>query len=265
MLQIKNILCDILDYAYPESEKLGQYKKFYVEISEKNMKSFHGDYNPKNHHIRIFNLYRSDAAVIATTIHELTHHVDHVNRGKSDHSAEFYRIFKHLLYTALDMSLFTKEDFLDAMADASDSRKIAGMITDYEPSDIGYKKSYKRLIVNNGYEHKDFLKSQGFSYNKINHVWELEAEEDVIYRMARTLSNKRINCEVVKAGTMSFNKSLFLVATKGTYEVRDQLKAEGFTFDKKKKAWKKQVEQNQAQEILKQISHNISNVTFKIM
>ncbi len=134
MLQVKNILCDLVDYAYDDNNpKKDLYKKFYIEVSEQNKKSFHGDYNIKTHHIRIFNTYRDDASIIVTTIHELTHHIDNCNRGTSDHSKEFYTIFEHLLKTGLNMGLFSKEQFFAATADASDSKKVRKMIEDYEP------------------------------------------------------------------------------------------------------------------------------------
>lgn len=82
MIKIKNILCDVLDYAYPDSDKLGEYKRFYVEMINETRKGFHGDYHGMTHHIRIYNLYRDDASIVVTTLHELAHHVDHVNRGE---------------------------------------------------------------------------------------------------------------------------------------------------------------------------------------
>ena len=60
MIKIKNILCDVLDYAYPDSDKLGEYKRFYVEMINETRKGFHGDYHGMTHHIRIYNLYRDD-------------------------------------------------------------------------------------------------------------------------------------------------------------------------------------------------------------
>lgn len=39
MIQIKNILCDLVDYAYRDNPKLEQYKHFYIEVSN-NFMSF---------------------------------------------------------------------------------------------------------------------------------------------------------------------------------------------------------------------------------
>lgn len=138
MIKIKNILCDVLDYAYPDSDKLGEYKRFYVEMINETRKGFHGDYHGMTHHIRIYNLYRDEASIVVTTLHELAHHVDHVNRGKLDHGKEFYAVYKQLLHTALNMHLFDKEQFINATRDASDSNKVAKMINDYIPEDVSY-------------------------------------------------------------------------------------------------------------------------------
>ena len=44
MIKIKNILCDVLDYAYPDSDKLGEYKRFYVEMINETRKGFQDVY-----------------------------------------------------------------------------------------------------------------------------------------------------------------------------------------------------------------------------
>lgn len=54
MLQVKNILCDLVDYAYKDNPKLENYKRFYIEVSEQNRNTVHGYYNERTHYIRIF-------------------------------------------------------------------------------------------------------------------------------------------------------------------------------------------------------------------
>ena len=82
MFKVKQILSDLIDQTYEGNEKLDAYKRFYVELINEERKSFHGDYHIKTHRIRIFNLYRDEAAIVATTIHEVAHHIDAVNRGE---------------------------------------------------------------------------------------------------------------------------------------------------------------------------------------
>lgn len=39
MLQVKNILCDLVDYAYKDNPKLENYKRFYIEVSEQKIET----------------------------------------------------------------------------------------------------------------------------------------------------------------------------------------------------------------------------------
>lgn len=239
MIQLKNILCDLVDYAYSDNLNLEQYKHFYIKVSNENRNSFHGDYDGKTHRIRIFNTYRDDAAIIATTIHELTHHIDTCNRGRSDHSKEFYDIFEHLLKTALDMSLFNKEQFLAATADASDSGKIRKVITDYEPVSVGYKENISIIRVHNCYDIKDKLKEREYHYNSVEKAWEIEtsdtaAEERYLKHLKADISYD------VSNSLMSFQKKNYICAGQGSYNIKDCLKNKGFFFDKKNKTWKKE-------------------------
>lgn len=239
MLRIKQILNDIVDTAYADSEKKDLYKKFYVEVSAQNMKSFHGDYRSTNHHIRIFNTYRDDASIVVTTIHELTHHVDFVNRGKTDHSKEFYSVFKDLLFAALDMNLFTVDKFLSATSDASDSNKVKAIIKDYVPKEIGYKNDKNLISVKNGYAAKEVLKSRGYMFNKVNGTWEREVESECMQAEKFFLENLYLQYEVTSATSIAFSKKTYIVAGKGSFEIRDKLKQDGFSYDSKLKSWKK--------------------------
>lgn len=239
MIQLKNILCDLADYAYRDNPKLEQYKHFYIEVSHENRNSFHGDYNERMHRIRIFNTYRDDAAIIATTIHELTHHIDTCNRGRSDHSKEFYIVFEHLLKIALDMKLFNKEQFLAATADASDSGKIRNMIKDYEPVSVGYKENISIIRVHNCYDIKNELKERGYHYNSVEKAWEIETSDVVAEE--RYLKHLKADASYdVSNNFMSFNRKSYICAGQGSYDIKDYLKDNGFFFDKKIKAWKKE-------------------------
>lgn len=239
MLEIKMILNDLVDYTYGHSDQLSKYKAFYVEFIDARRKGFHGDYHLKTHHIRIFNLYRDDSAIIATTIHELAHHIDQVNRGTSSHGKEFYAEYKKLLYTALDMKLFDKEQYLNATRDASDTNKVKKMIAEYEPNDIGYQKNSKRIIVKNGYEIRDALKDAGFRFNHVNKTWEKVIPDHLLDEMKIYLQMHHAEFDVVDPLAISFGGSYCLYATDGSYDARDRLKEEGFFYDRNHKCWKK--------------------------
>ena len=176
MFYIKQVLEDIVDTAYAGHPKLPYYKRFYVEISPKTLKSKHGDYNCQTRHIRIFNPDRDQDNIIVTTIHELAHHIDNVNRGTSDHSPAFYIEYGRLAKAALDMGIFNLHAFLSATRDARDANKIKKILEGYRPKDNGYKADTVRFIIQNGYDIRDKLKEMGYRWNPSSKVWQKEMD-----------------------------------------------------------------------------------------
>lgn len=240
MIQVKNILCDIIDNTYGKHPNTTMYKKFYIEISERNLKSRHGDYHPKYKKICIYNLYRDDAAIIATTIHELAHHVDFINRGTTNHDNEFYSVFKILLYSALDMKIFKIEDFLNANKDAADSNKITKMIEFYHPKETNYKKNITKVVVKNCFDVKNKLKEQNYYYNAINKTWEKEIDNNSINNEISFLKELKVEYEIMDANTITFEKVRYMYIGEGSFEIKEKLKEFGFVFDGKSKSWKKE-------------------------
>lgn len=180
MYRIKILLNNLVEYAYPHSPKQKAYKAFYVEYIDKEFKSKHGDYNTKNKHIRIFNLSRTEDQLVVTSIHELAHHINFVNdtsHSFEPHGQEFYKVYKKLLFTALDMGLFNKWQFINATADASDSRKVKRMLEEYRPHPIDYKKDMKLIQVFRAYEIRKNLQKHGYKYNSVLKSWEKETEK----------------------------------------------------------------------------------------
>ena len=165
--------------AFPHSPRLKAYKAFYVEYIDKEFKSKHGDYNPKNKHIRVFNLNRTEDQLVVTSIHELAHHINMINdtaHAFEPHGQEFYKIYKHLLFKALDMGLFNKWQFLHATADATDSRKVKKMLEEYIPHPIDYRKDAKLIQVFHAYEIRQKLQERAYKYNAILKCWEKETD-----------------------------------------------------------------------------------------
>lgn len=180
MYRVKILLNDLVEYAYPHSPKQKAYKAFYVEYIDKEFKSKHGDYNTKNKHIRIFNLSRTEDQLVVTSIHELAHHINFVNdtsHSFEPHGQEFYKVYKKLLFTALDMGLFNRWQFINATADASDSRKVKRMLEEYRPYPIDYKKDMKLIQVFRAYEIRKNLQKHGYKYNSVLKSWEKETEK----------------------------------------------------------------------------------------
>lgn len=84
-------VCDIIDYLYKDNKE--KYKKFYIKIIPKEMKSIHGRYTWDRSLIEIFNLSRPYNHTITTILHEVAHHIDYVDRGTTNHKREFYDVF----------------------------------------------------------------------------------------------------------------------------------------------------------------------------
>ena len=137
------------------------------------------------------------------------------------------------------MGLFSKEQFFAATADASDSKKVRKMIEDYEPVPIAYKKDVLIVRVRNCFDIKDQLKARGYHFNGIEKSWELETSE--VENEKKFLDNVEIDIEYeVSDKYMSFQRKSFICASKGSFEVKDELKEDGFFFEKTKKVWKKE-------------------------
>lgn len=238
MIKVKNILNDLVEHTYSDSDKIEDYKKFFVEITQKTMQSKHGDYNIQTKRIRIFNLDRADDAIIATTIHELAHHIDNMNRGTTDHGVEFYEEYQKLLYKALDMELFSKECYLEAKRDASDSNKVKKMLLEYVPQKEEYKADIKTVAVRNCFAIKEQLKARGYHWNGINKTWEKEVADTEIEQEEQFLAKCDVTYEVLEAKKMTFESNTYIIAGKGSYEIREILKNDGFFYTKDKK-WKK--------------------------
>lgn len=207
MYRVKILLNDLVEYAYPHSPKQKAYKAFYVEYIDKEFKSKHGDYNTKNKHIRIFNLSRTEDQLVVTSIHELAHHINFVNdtsHSFEPHGQEFYKVYKKLLFTALDMGLFNKWQFINATADAGDSRKVKRMLEEYRPYPIDYKKDMKLIQVFRAYEIRKNLQKHGYKYNSVLKSWEKETEKPL--DEATFLDSIGANYKIVDARSINLKK-----------------------------------------------------------
>lgn len=176
MLKLKYILNDLVDYAYGDDPKLPQYKCFYVEYLRKKLKTRNGDYRGDNHHLRIFTEGREDVQIIKTSIHELSHHVDFMQRGRCCHDAVFYEIYEKLLFAALDMGLFNMEAYKRCLKDSSDRSKVLKILERYHPRETGYKKGITRIRVIQAYEIRGQLKKRSYVFNAYDRTWEKEVE-----------------------------------------------------------------------------------------
>lgn len=176
MLKLKKILEDLVEYAYADDRRLPYYKRFYVEYLKKQLKTKNGDYNPETHRLRVFTLNRDDTAIMKTSLHELSHHILFVQCKKTTHGAEFYAIYKKLLFAALDMKIFDADKYRACIKDSTDANKVLKMLDEYVPQDTEYKKGIKRVRVSRAYDIKEALKERGYTFNAYDKVWEKELE-----------------------------------------------------------------------------------------
>ncbi len=235
-VKIKKILEDIIDYAYPNSDMRNKYKSFYFRISDKNVASYAGMYHQSGHLIEIVGLDRDGKHIVITCIHELSHHIDYINRHTSDHGKEFYEIYRRLLYTALNMRIFKPEDA--TMEDVADHNKIRKMIDDWRPSFINYKTDMSVIEIRNCFEVKDVLKNRGYSYNSLNKAWCLEIADvntEIEKDWLMSLGLKDSDIAVKDASDVDIEARLKIIVTgKGTYTHKDYLKENGFKYSDKK-------------------------------
>lgn len=176
MLKLKYILNDIIDHAYTDDPKLPRYKSFYVEYLRKRLNTKNGDYNCKDHRLRIYTKGREDVQVLKTSIHELSHHIDYMRRGDSCHDEEFYSIYRRLLYAALDMGLFDRAAYRMSTKDSSDDTKVLKMLERYRPRKTEYKKGMVRIRVRKAFKVREQLRERGYTYNAYDRTWEKETK-----------------------------------------------------------------------------------------
>lgn len=109
---VKQTLIKIIENAKFDCER-ENYKWFHLNFLNDDRKSFAGDYDMRTHIIRVFvpkTSAKTNANLICTTLHEVSHHIDWCNRHTSDHSDAFYEIFQKLLYSALDLNVVSVSD-----------------------------------------------------------------------------------------------------------------------------------------------------------
>ena len=253
-IKIRNVLLDIIQYTYDgkiDEYLYERYRKFYLICDSKQVKTYAGQYNPRDKSITIVGLTRNPKHIVVTTIHELAHHIDHCNRGTSDHSTEFYKEYEKMLHTALNMRVFQPED-VTCIEDVTDGKKVAKMIANWQPAYISYKNNEKTVKVFNCYEQKDKLKERGYHWQSADKSWEKVMEaglvEDEISYLKTFMKEESI--KVSDACELEIKVSGYIIAGKGSYEHKEALKEDGFFYDNKKKAWKKSVSENMKEVII---------------
>lgn len=246
-VKIKKTLEDIVDNTYihyPE-QQLELFKRFFIKLVSKQLKSKHGHYVENTHTIEIFNLERTTDNIIKTCIHELAHHVDFCLHGKTGHQQEFYDEYRKLLYSAFNMRLVNPYSFTDDSADATKVKKI---VEEWTPNYVEYKNDRLLVSVPNAFMQKESLKENKYHWDGLQDLWikEISAEE----REQEENYLNRLECQysIAEANNIEISAMVYIVVKENTYELKDLLKQQGFFFEKKGKkgVWKKKVKMQEA-------------------
>lgn len=185
VFEIRKKLQSLVVYTYPKHPKLEQYKKFYYELNTKIMKSKAGCYDVNKKKIRIFAVGSVNPTMLfIVSIHELSHHIDYINRHTSDHSREFYAVYKQLLFTALDRQMVTIDDIYKfSEGPTADRNKVLNMLGDYKinPASCQQNNTVKQqknnesnfIIINvfDCYNVKERIKMAGYKWNPLYKCW----------------------------------------------------------------------------------------------
>ncbi len=246
MYQLKQMLNDLVDYVYKDDPRLKAYKAFYIEVVDKKYRR-HGDYNPRTYRIRIMNLYRNENKLIITAVHELSHHINHMQGNKDIHGKGFYANYEKLLHGTLDMGLVKKEEWLAAKRRRRDSQsenKVEKMILSYNPQNSSYKAGFKKIIVYGAYDIKEELKEMGYTYNKIVRGWEKEIEENDSDNMKKYLDTKGVkytisdaNKYIVKDAETEKKRNSWTLSVQNAYPIKDFLKEKGYYYRMEDYCW----------------------------
>lgn len=247
MYQLKQMLDDLVDYTFAEDSKLRSYHAFYIEVLDKNYKGRHGDYNFHNRHIRLMNTYRNENKLIITAVHELAHHINHMQGNTDIHGKGFYANYEKLLHGTLDMGLVKKEEWLEAHREKHDSQsenKVQRIIESYIPKNAEYKAGKIKITVYGAYDIKDELKTKGYTFNKIVKGWEIELEESDSDAMKKYLDEKgtkytvsKASKYIVKDADNKEKRPKWTFSVLNAYPIKDKLKEKGYHYRKEDFCW----------------------------
>jgi len=247
LFETREILHKIIDKAYPEDERIEQYKKFFLKFMDKNLKSKGGDYNLKTKTIRITGVgSKSPKDLTVVVLHELSHHIDNMQRQTSDHKAPFYAIYKKLIFAALDLGVATADDFKWVVNHGhySDARKVMAIVNQHVPDSCELPKSLKKIYIYDCYKVRYVLKGRGYKYNNVDSAWFKEFQDSAVETeldFLTAITDKK-DIDVVDAQKVHLRPHNYIIVSGNTYSCKDILKSLGYFYSAKDKKWKKEVE-----------------------
>ena len=200
--EIRNTLIDIIlnCYSYLTEEKINKYTKFYIKLENKILKSYLGKYNPKDRSIHLYNIKtESNVSCIVTLIHELSHHIDCMNRHTSAHDEKFYKIHLELLRSAFDMNIIDYKEFMCHSSSAGNIRKLKRLVEKMNyPSTarpVSYKEDYIWIIITSHDRNENAdLKKAGFTFNPYIRKWCQRCLKTDKEKVCSQFISNEINC-----------------------------------------------------------------------
>lgn len=260
--KLYGILIDIIKETYPDAIfSENRFCKFYLDVISKEMKTIHGRYYPALKKIEIFNLSRPTGHIVATTIHEVAHHIDFCLRHNSDHTKDFYEVMYALLIKAIGMGIISEEDIATATdtADGERLEKYFGKLETWQVSAINYKIDMITIKVNKSFPIRDTLKSKGYKYMPQEQSWQKEialAELDTEKKFLASMTNLS-NVEVINANCISIDAIYYICIQFGDNH-KEYLEKNGYYlggFNVSKNTWNKKIVASKLDSEMSKIKH----------
>ena len=236
-------MCEIIDNAYADDELCQKYKWFSLKIHTKHRKSMVGCYDIENHIVNIYNLESGGTNNIQTLLHEVSHHIDWVQNGKTGHQKPFYAAYRKLLYSALDLGKLDIKTVEKYLADYySDSKKIQKMLDEYVPHKpvIQRTKTDEIVHVFNCFDQKEDIKKKKYHWDAISKSWCKETKNSKTeIEWLKKLGIKEENISVLNANKMSLStlKGNKQIKAFDAYKIKDKLKKRGYRWDSNNQTW----------------------------
>jgi hypothetical protein len=225
--RIYHMLRTIADETYPN--RIG---RFSLDMLPDEFSSRHGDYSHKTRKIRIVNLSRSVGAILATTIHELAHHCEFCNTGKTGHRETFYITMRDLMITAMKHGWVVPDDLRglengNAPSDRVFIKKFGADLTNIKPA-ITCNTSIVKVF--DAFAIKDALKSSGYQWSKLELCWAKEVPvEHVEHETQFIAACGRARLVVQDARRATIDVVYHAIVSNGAQQ-RERLKAAGYRF-----------------------------------
>lgn len=253
---LKRQMNEIIDFAYSgiSEGKRKLYKNFRIECFASDRNTLLGYCQKVDDitcRIRIFRtMSESQKTVLITTIHEVSHHIDFIDKNGFNHGKTFYDVHKKLLYAAFDLGILTVEDVINSDSSARNRHKLARMMSDYTPSPSASSARIKTQIhVYNAYNFRTQLKERGYTWNPLDAAWALSCDANDVDREMSHLQKIGVpagDVRVHKGNGVVTRLRKVVTLHNVPFDANAVVKDLGYRFVKErgKPLWRKQIDGN---------------------